>query len=581
MVAPVLKKLRALPRVSKNLKLIAVVFAAAFWVVFFCYHLAFARKIVPFVEVDGATLGGLTKTQAFFLLEKKFPAQPPAVSFRFGEEVFLVAPDEIGFEYDWVETIEQAYAVGRSGGLWRTTVDKSRAWLRQVSLPPSFVFSEELLGEKISEIARAVDVPRIEAQFQVAGNSLTITPSQDGRELNREKMRVSILEAFFDSPVRPLPVNALPAEVTTDTLEPYLEEVRAIVFSPPVLFYEGREWKLTAEQVLDFLSFENGVEVDESSVAGFVEGLSSEVHRAPRGEIFKLEDHRVIGFRPSQDGIELDQEATVASLIEALQSLEPNRRVGLVVRIAPAPESDNEYGIRTLLGQGTSNFKGSSAGRIRNIKTAAGRLDGILVAPGEIFSFNRSLGDVSKETGYDTAYIIKEGRTVLGTGGGVCQVSTTVFRAALNAGLPILARTAHDYRVHYYEPPVGFDATVYDPSPDLKFKNDTPAYILIESWWNVGQHTLCFEIYGTDDGRRIEISKSVIHSQSPPPEALYQDDPTLPKGTTKQVDWAAWGARVSFTRRVFRGGELLQDDLFESRYFPWRAVYKVGTKEGS
>ncbi|MCG2686044.1 VanW family protein, partial [Candidatus Parcubacteria bacterium] len=580
-------KLRALPRASKNLKLIAVVFSAAFWVVFFCYHLVFARKIIPFVAVGGVPLGGLTKTQAFFLLEKEFPAQPPAVSFRFGEEVFSVIPTEIGFEYDWVATVEEAYAVGRSGGLWETTVVKVRAWLRQVSLSPAFVFSEELLGEKISEIAQVVDVTKIEAQFQVAGKSLIITPSQDGRELDREKMQAAVLEAFFDSPVRQLPVNALVARTTSETLEPYLEEVRAIVFSPPVLFHEGREWVLTAGQGLGFLEFgdprsaREGVKVDESSVAGFVEGLNSEVRRAPRGEIFKLEDHRVVEFKPSADGIELDVEQTARALADAILSPIPDKRVGLVVKITPAPEGSNDYGIRTLLGQGISNFAGSSTGRIHNIKTAASRLDGILVAPGEVFSFNKSLGDVSKATGYDTAYIIKEGRTVLGAGGGVCQVSTTVFRAALNSGLPILARTAHDYRVRYYEPPVGFDATVYDPSPDLKFKNDTPTHILIESWWDMGTNTLCFEIYGTDDGRRVEISESVIHSQTPPPEALYQDDPTLPKGTTKQVDWAAWGARVSFTRRVFRGGEVLQDDLFESRYFPWRAIYLVGTKEGS
>jgi len=581
---PVAKSFPQLPGPDKNVKLVTLALVSALGVVFFCYHLALARKVIPFVEVNGVALGGLTKTQAFFLLTRQFPAQPPVVSFRFGDEVYSVSPDEIGFKYDWVETVERAYAVGRTGGLWTTTVDKVRAWRHRIRLKPAFVYSEERLEERITEIARAVGVLEVEARFELVGRSLVITPSRDGRELDREEMRASVLEGFFDSPVRELPVNILPVNILTarvkqETLEPLKEEVRSLVFSPPVLFHEGRRWALTPQQVLDFLVFGEGIGVDKARVVGFVESLGSEVERAPRGEIFKMENHRVIEFKPSQDGIELDTPRTVQALTAAVLSSEPNPRVELVVRVTPAPRSANEYGIRSLLGQGKSNFKGSSAGRIHNIKTAAGRLDGILLSPGGVFSFNQSLGEVSKETGYDTAYIIKEGRTVLGTGGGVCQVSTTLFRAALYSGLPILARTAHDYRVHYYEPPVGFDATVYEPSPDLKFKNDTPAYILIESWCDLKKQDLYFEIYGTDDGRRVEISEPIIHSQTPPPEPLYQDDPTLPKGTTKQIDWAAWGARVSFTRRVFRGGELLQDDLFESRYFPWRAVYLVGTKE--
>jgi len=197
----------------------------------------------------------------------------------------------------------------------------------------------------------------------------------------------------------------------------------------------------------------------------------------------------------------------------------------------------------------------------------------------EIFSFNKSLGDVSADTGFEQAYIIKEGRTVLGDGGGVCQVSTTFFRAALNAGLPILERHAHAYRVHYYEDDLGpgIDATVFDSTADLKIQNNTPAYLLIQSSVDLKKKKLTFEIYGTSDNRQVEMSKVRVWDQVPPPPDLYQDDPTLPAGTIKQVDWKAWGAKASFSYKVARGEEILTEKTFTSNYRPWQAIYLRGT----
>ena len=202
-----------------------------------------------------------------------------------------------------------------------------------------------------------------------------------------------------------------------------------------------------------------------------------------------------------------------------------------------------------------------------------------MVKPGETFSFNQTLGDVSSETGYKQAYVIKNGRTELGDGGGVCQVSTTLFRAALDAGLPITERRAHSYRVSYYEQgsPPGIDATVYEPSPDLKFTNDTPGHILIQSFADSKALTLAFEIYGTSDGRVSTISKPVVSGVTPPPEDLYIDDPTLPAGTVKQIDWKAWGAKVVFDYTVEKNGVTTIDETYVSSYKPWQAIFLRGT----
>ena len=166
----------------------------------------------------------------------------------------------------------------------------------------------------------------------------------------------------------------------------------------------------------------------------------------------------------------------------------------------------------------------------------------------------------------------------MGDGGGVCQVSTTLFRAALAAGLPIAERQAHSYRVSYYEndSSPGIDATVYSPYPDFKIKNDTSAHILIQTNFNPKTTTLDFEFYGASDGRVSAVTKPKVWDSVPPPPDLYQDDPNLPAGVLKQINGKAAGAKVAFDYKVTRGKEVLQDRTFYSIYRPWQALYLRG-----
>lgn len=304
--------------------------------------------------------------------------------------------------------------------------------------------------------------------------------------------------------------------------------------------------------------------------------------------LFTFENGKVTAFRPSKNGRTMDREQTRKRITEAFNTIAMTNQQRITITlpvhiVQPAVTTDNtnSLGIKELIGTGYSEFRGSIAGRIHNVALAASRFNGILIKPGEEFSFNDTIGDISATTGYQAAYIIREGRTVLGDGGGVCQVSTTLFRAALNAGLPIIERQAHAYRVSYYEQASfkpGLDATIFVPSVDLRIKNDTPNHILIQTTADTKNLTLRFDLYGTRDGRQVEISNHLVWAQTPAPPPLYQDDPTLPAGVVKQVDWAASGAKSSFQYKVTRGSEILQDTTFYSNYRPWQAVYLRGTK---
>lgn len=318
-----------------------------------------------------------------------------------------------------------------------------------------------------------------------------------------------------------------------------------------------------------------------------IETLAQDIDIPAADALFQFKNNKVTAFRPSHEGRRVNREEAKRRFTEVLSTIPTTRESAIIIplsveTIKPTFTTDrvNVFGIKERIGRGYSEFAGSIPGRIHNIALAASRLNGVLIKPGETFSFNDAVGDISAATGYQSAYIIKEGRTVLGDGGGVCQVSTTLFRAALSAGIPIVERRAHAYRVHYYEDggfKPGIDATVFGPSVDLKIKNDTPAYILIQTTVDTQNMTLTFELYGTNDGRRAEILNHQVWGITPPPPALYQDDPTLTKGVTKQVDFAAWGAKTSFQYKVTKNGETLQDQTFTSNFRPWRAVYLRGT----
>ncbi|MBI4078981.1 MAG: VanW family protein [Candidatus Levybacteria bacterium] len=346
---------------------------------------------------------------------------------------------------------------------------------------------------------------------------------------------------------------------------------------------------LIFQAYLNGIYFPASYTFSENTLKELLDPIAKEIYAEPVEALFSFENGRVITFRPSQEGQELDMEKLKKDIstkrVLILTAKEPQAiTIPIPVKILkPKITTDkvNNLGIEELIGSGTSLYRGSIATRTYNISLAASRINGVLVAPDEIFSFNKVLGDISEFTGYKQAYIIQNGRTVLGDGGGVCQVSTTFFRAVLNAGLPIVERNAHAYRVAYYEQdsPPGFDATIYVPSVDFRFKNDTGKYILIQSVVDQTNAELTFNLYGTSDGREVTLSKPAITNQIPAPEPLYQDDPTLPKGEVKQVDFAAAGAIVVFTREVKKNGKTMLSDKFVSNYRPWQAVYLRGTKE--
>jgi len=354
---------------------------------------------------------------------------------------------------------------------------------------------------------------------------------------------------------------------------------------------------MSGEELIQFLNFPDGY--NNEKIKSTVASLAANINREAVNPVFKYDKNKLIvfDFQPPKTGLALDQQVTVQNLIASLteyenknletesetladseSSLSANLEITTTTPQTALAET-NDVGIVEQIGFGDSYYDHSIPSRIKNVALAAKRVDNILVASGEEFSFNKTLGEVSRKTGFEPAYIIKNGMTQLGDGGGVCQVSTTLFRSVLDAGLKVTLRLPHSYRVSYYEldRKPGIDATVYAGNVDFRFVNDTPNHILIHSQTDSENLYMSYTIYGTSDGRSTKISEHTVWGASPPLPTQYIVDPTMKPGTRKQIDWAAGGIKAKFTNTIFdASGAILREDTYTSNYKPWAAKFLVG-----
>ncbi|OGC60180.1 hypothetical protein A2414_00245 [candidate division WWE3 bacterium RIFOXYC1_FULL_42_13] len=552
------------------------------------YHVYYAKRIVPGVTVGNVSLGGKNLDQARSTLEAHEKTLDKKVTLKFDGKEYAVKAEDIDLTYDWEGTALRAFEIGRTGDVLRDTKDKIAGLVKNLSIPAFHDHSDEKLSSVLSEAKSLFNIVAQNAGVKMEKGKLVVTPESEGKKVLDDALHSTVVKAFDNLSFgdKELPGKKIVPKITAVEVTALLPQAEKIINNEITVKDGTRTWKLTSEQLLGYMTFQrdkerNHVEIDLSGprLEAFAEELEHEVNELPRGQVTGMDGKKVTGFKLSKEGSELDKDKFIIAFRDAYFNSKNSLEIPKLA--VSGPLDKDTYGILELLGEGKSTYKGSASGRIHNLTLAAERASGVLVAPGATYSLNNSVGEIDSKTGYDIAYIIKDGRTVLGSGGGVCQTSTTLFRAVLNSGLPIVMRYPHAYRVSYYEQdqPVGFDAAIYQPSWDLRFKNDTENYILVQAEADVENYALKFQIFGTPDGRKVAITEPVVTNQSPPPPALYQDDPTLAKGVTKQVDFPAWGAKVTYSRTVTRGEEELFVDKFESRYQPWRAVYLVGTKE--
>jgi len=560
-------------------------------VAIFSFELAWQNRVYPGVKVGTIDLGGLTQTQTENKLAKVITAFSSPLSFKYDDHTWSTSLDQLGVEFQPKKTSLAALQAGRrQAGFFPNWREKILYFRGQKSLPLDFVWEEEKKDQFLASTSAQINQPSIPTTLKWEKGQLIAQKGKPGRRVLKKGLanlvKAALARASLGQTIKvPVAVtNLLPSdERINETI------ARGEKFKGKSIIFTDTSINLVveADQLINFLDFAGGYRQEE--IKAWIETIKESVNQPAQNASFQFDSGRVTVFSPAKTGYRLDEAQTNKQIISALRQLETSAKEKLILALkidSLEPEvktsDSNQFGISGLVGKGESWFFHSIATRVSNVALASSKFNGILVKPGEEFSFNKILGEVSGKTGYQPAWVIKGGRTILGDGGGVCQVSTTMFRAALNAGLPITERRAHSYRVGYYEynSILGMDATVFAPSVDFKFKNDYPCHLLIQTVIDKKGRYLAFEIYGCPDQRKVVISNDKVWGIVPPPEPQYIDDPTLPPGVVKQVDFPAWGSKASFDWTVTRKGEVLQQKTFYSAYRPWQAIYRRGVGGG-
>ncbi len=551
------------------------------------YQVVIADKYYPVTLIGDTNISFLTQGQAISAFQSKFDQRATSkLQFNSKQGTFSIDLATASANLDYT-VFDSGLKKNRGGSFFNQLTLEMRALFSTYRITPKITLS---LDKQLESIDLAINQPPQNAllsfnETATPSSSIQIKEGQNGLMLDRQALKNNITNyLLFGKYNDLLPVKEVPPAVTTEKITKAKVALEQTTANPIKLSFEDKTWTIDAKQLLTLLNLDKPGEelLDKNQTYSYLENVALEIDQDVHEGLFKFDEStkRVSAFQPSQDGRKLDLDKTYQALLDAVNN-QASKNISLpvaVVKAKSATSDVNSLGIKELVGKGISNFAHSIENRIYNVNLGAEKINGVLVPPGETFSFDQTVGDITAATGFKQAYVIKSGRTVLDDGGGICQVSTTLFRAVLNAGLPVVARTAHAYRVGYYEQgfPPGLDATVFYPSVDFKFKNDTANYILIQAYTD--GLTLYVDLYGTSDGRVATLSTPVVTGQTPPPPDLRQDDPTLLVGTVKQVDFSAWGANVSFNRTVVRGGQTLIQETFRSAYKPWQAVYLVGTK---
>jgi len=569
------------------------------------FTLVYANRILPGVTMNGLQLGGLSVDQATGEIARSIHfTETGSVLLLASEKSWAVAPVQLGVYLDPVSSAKSAFAVGRRGSIDSILLQRFASFTDGTEVFPTFIYDQKAAVSYLDQVATQVNQPIREASLELQGTEVIVNQGQPGRQLDYAASLDAItrqVQTMQDGVVQLSVVQSDPVILDASIQG---EQARKILSQPFTLAVppgsnNNEPVQIQPASLAQLLTFEritNGsgttyqVAVNQALMAAFLNSIEHNLNIMPENARFTFnEDTRQIELLPSGNatiGRTLNVESSVTAINTAIQSGSHN--VDLVFDTVNPQVTDTttaaELGITELVEFQTTYFRGSNAERVQNIRIASSQFHGLLIAPGETLSMAEILGDISLDNGYAEAMIILGDQTIKGVGGGVCQVSTALFRTAYYAGFQILERHSHAYRVGYYEQTAtghnanlaGLDATVFVPIVDLKFKNDTPYWLLMETYIIPASYALQWKFYSTNDGRVVTSSSTGLTNIVEAPDPVYRENPDLPQGTKKQVDWAVDGATVTVKRTVTLNGVVLHNDTFYTRYQAWGDVWEYG-----
>lgn len=558
-----------------------------------------AKSIVRGATIAGQNVGGLDALAAKHRVQKewdRFTAQ--AFMFSGGGKVFTVPVGPGGtdeevivdlVELDITAAVNDAYDYGHRGSWWKKARERLSGLLGREHQFGTLVLDQQTLGEAIQENLADQEKPAVNASLTSSDPaSFSITPSSTGRSFDyRRAVRQahSRLKQLQTAPIAVREVILQP-DVPSDPKLQILSEEQApalLALAPVTITHGEKTWTIDRDQLKALLGFQKSgrqitVSLDEAKVSAWLEKIKPEVEIQPQNAKFAIVDGKVQEFQDSRIG----QLINVPVTIDQMRSdvvLKKSSSTSLVVsEVKPVTDttSTNNLGITELVAEGRTNFKGSPVNRRYNLTLGSEKLNGLLIAPGETFSLVTALGKIDKANGWKPELVIKGTKITPEYGGGLCQVATTLFRAALYTGLPIVERRNHSLRISYYEPPIGLDATIYEPKPDLRFTNDYSHYLLLQT--RVEGTELIYSFYGTKDGRTVDIPEPRVYNRKGIPPTITTEVDDLKPGEKECQAPGHPGADATATYTVTKVDGTVVVQTFQSHYRPIPVICRIGKK---
>ncbi len=503
------------------------------------------------------------------------------VVFTAGGDRFAITPERLGVEVDWAAAVRAAQRQGEGFGPLRG-FRRLRVRFFPADLQPPVRVYEAALQYELGQLKAAIDRPHRQASLARKGLRIATVPGQTGLVLDRAAASDTIvrsLASFERGRTVALPVREdSPTVLASDLRGARIDAERAI--SAPVrLVYQQTAWRIPRWRMAEILELPSGgrtsLRIGGAGAERWFPKLAERVGHGPVDAGFAVSGN-IVRVVPAKPGVGIDAQATAAAILAAATT--PGERLARLVVATAAPKRSTAdaraMGITGLVGTYTTIY-GGEPNRLHNVRLVAQLVDDHLIAPGATFSFNAATGERTAEKGFVEAPVIINGELQTGLGGGVCQVSTTVFNAAFEAGLPIETRTNHALYISHY--PLGRDATVNYPDTDLRFRNDTPRWLLLRTF--VGTSALTVSLYGAPQHRRVETETAPLRVVSAPP-IQRTEDPSLAVGKTEVDDYGEPARATSVHRTVYApSGKLLYDTTWYSSYVAEPKLVRVGTKK--
>ena len=506
-----------------------------------------AGRVPRGVTLATVRVGGTPLTEIRTTLKgvfQKFEASAIPITVEDVNTTFSLTPKELGMTIAREETFIKLTAVGRNrnvtAGLW----EQVRALFMKPTVAPVVTIDQSRLSEAFTRALASVDAPALNAKLEYNAERDMFTVTQDSSGLVVDRIALTPLlrahaTALSHSEIKISRVFQAPIVSKEEAIDAIPRAKKILARTPLKLIADKKGFSLERKELAELLHVERTAEshalvvtVDPIKTQKYLEkNIAPRVNQEAQDAKFKVEKNRVAAFALSKPGLTLEIEPSVLGMREGLREDRTEINLGVALTEPEVKTEDiDTLGIVGLVGRGETDFKGSPKNRIHNIRTGAARFNGALLKAGEEFSFAKFLGEVTEEAGYKPELVILQGKTTPQLGGGLCQVSTTAFRAAVESGFPITERKAHAYIVRYYGTP-GFDATIYPPHPDFRFINNTDGYLLIQT--KVEGTTLIFEYYGRPDSRKVEILGPKVYDQKADgsAKATLTVTTTMPDGT--------------------------------------------------